>query len=83
MLFRLFRCSIEGGEKLELIRCDKCGYSYQDHAIRTCPHPAVNRIYGKHICVYCCSKCKYAERFDYIGGVGCGYANAESQKEDT
>ena len=63
--------------QFDTIKCDKCEHDYREHAIRECPHPAVNRIYGKHICVYCCSKCAYAVQYDYVGGVGCGY---ESQK---
>ena len=40
-------------------RCDKCGRICADNIVATCEHPAVNRVFGNHICMYCCRKCKH------------------------
>lgn len=39
--------------------CAHCHQMFNDGAVKKCPHPAVNRIYGDNICYRCCSKCKH------------------------
>lgn len=50
------------------IKCSKCGREFHSCAIRTCPHEAVNKRYGKDICYNCCMRCKHS----YIASVGQG-----------
>lgn len=61
---------------IDRIKCDKCGYEYHSCSIRECSHPAVNRRYGKNLCVYCCKKC------DYVKRVGTGWMCTYENKED-
>lgn len=44
------------------IKCDKCGREFYESCVTQCPHPAVNRRYGKHICMYHCKKCIYSKK---------------------
>nr|DAY59803.1 MAG TPA: hypothetical protein [Caudoviricetes sp.] len=54
------------------LMCDRCGFKYDEISVRQkCPHPAVNRKFGEHICVCCCQKCKFSERVS--GGLTCNY----------
>lgn len=52
--------------------CDRCGRQFNSGTVQTCKHEAVNNVYGTHICMYCCFKCKYVKRLQY-GHVTCGY----------
>lgn len=47
--------------------CSKCGREFNSGAVQKCVHPKVNEVYGKNICMYCCSKCKF------VIPVGSGY----------
>ena len=40
-------------------QCQKCGIEFVRCGIQECPHEAVNAVYGKYICRYCCMKCKH------------------------
>lgn len=55
------------------IRCAKCLHEYRPAAVRRCPHPTVQKVYGEQICVYCCGGCKYKIQTPYTGALGCGY----------
>lgn len=59
------------------IRCDKCGRLLRPCTIANCKHPAVNKVFGEHICMYCCRKCKFhillTIKEHGLGGVKCGY----------
>jgi len=61
----------------DTIQCDKCHYEFDFGAVQECHHPAVNRVYGNHICIYCCKGCKYLYRSPYSGGVGCNYNRSD------
>lgn len=60
-----------------LMMCDKCRTPVPRISIRNCPHPSVKRVYGDNqsvsICIYCCCKCKFAERVGLNPGLGCSY----------
>lgn len=56
-----------------IIACNKCGYRFDPVSIRACAHPAVNRVYGKYICNYCCRKCKFHTNSALCGAIGCAY----------
>ena len=61
-----------------LIKCDKCGHEYHEISMTHCPHPAVNRRYGKSLCVYYCKKCRYSK---YVGiGWACTYKKSISKE---
>lgn len=51
--------------------CSKCGNEFHSCAVRKCPHPAVNRVYGENICHSCCLKCKHNKIEDI--GQACTY----------
>lgn len=55
--------------------CFKCGHAYYRSCVRACPHPAVNRVYGSTICIYCCRKCKFHTKTPFCGAGGCSYEN--------
>ncbi len=60
------------------LMCSACGFVFGEIAVRkNCPHPTVNRKYGKQICVYCCKKCKFVKMLGT--GWGCGYIREESK----
>lgn len=44
-------------------KCSKCLLMWDSLVVRKCNHEAVNRTYGKNICICCCQKCKYSEQF--------------------
>ena len=46
-------------------KCDRCGREIRAHAVRRCPHEAVNEVYGKNICYLCCAFCKYSKIVEY------------------
>ena len=52
-------------------QCGKCKHSYEEPTIRKCPHPAVNKKLGTHICVFCCKNCEYCKK--HSTGVVCTY----------
>lgn len=54
-----------------LKRCSHCKLDFLPGAVRACLHPAVNRVYGRQICYYCCRKCRWHE--DTAAGIGCKY----------
>ena len=64
-----------------LVRCDKCGWERPPCSVANCKHPAVNRVFGKNICMYCCRKCKHhillTAKEHGINGVQCGYIEGE------
>ena len=43
-------------------QCAKCKHTYESPSIRKCPHPAINKKLGYHICVYCCKGCEFSEK---------------------
>ncbi|PWL41372.1 MAG: hypothetical protein DBY45_10180 [Clostridiales bacterium] len=47
-------------ESEKLKKCSRCGKEMRAHAVRNCPHDAVNTKYGKRICYHCCSQCKFS-----------------------
>lgn len=51
------------------MRCDHCKRDLYESNIQTCNHPAVNRKYGKHICIHCCKKCKH--HTEHGAAIGC------------
>lgn len=61
------------------IRCGKCTHEYADYTVRECPHPTVNKVYGKYICLYCCGLCKHKVKIPYIGSWGCGYREEDEE----
>ncbi len=54
-------------------KCSKCGYVFDGVMVSSCPHPAVQRVYGKYICLYCCRKCKHSQQPKNVYGVFCVY----------
>ena len=66
--------------KHETKHCYKCRRNYYPSCVRECPHPAVRKVYGETICIYCCRGCKYKVTYEGYGGLGCGYV--EYNKED-
>lgn len=62
------------------IKCDKCKQEYTQISVRRCPHSAVNRRFGEHICVCCCQKCKFSERVS--GGLACDYKGEVKDVKD-
>lgn len=44
-------------------KCSKCMLMWDSLVVRKCNHEAVNRTYGKNICICCCQKCRYSEQF--------------------
>ena len=59
-------------------KCSKCGNIFSDGAVQNCPHPAVNKKYGKNICWFCCGKCKYHHREIFVAGYTCTYGKDEA-----
>lgn len=55
------------------ILCGRCKRLFYPCAVATCPHPAVNQHFGKHICMYCCMKCEHHKKITNPGGVTCVY----------
>lgn len=58
------------------VKCSRCGKKFPECAVRHCPHPAVKAKYDgedTQICVYCCRGCKFADKNDFCGAVGCSY----------
>ncbi len=55
------------------VRCSKCGVLFDGLLTARCPHPAVQRVYGEYICLYCCRKCKHGAVPKNIYGVYCQY----------
>lgn len=49
--------------------CDHCKKQYHDFAVRKCPHPSVNRVFGENICRSCCIRCEH--HIAYSVGIGC------------
>ena len=53
------------------------GQRFAECAMRSCPHPAVIRKYGvggeAMVSIYTCKRCKHHIKYDFHGGVGCGY----------
>ena len=66
-----------------LVACDKCGEERPRCSIAKCPHPAVNRVFGENVCMYCCRKCKFHIRLTVkehgLNGVQCGYGKEEKK----
>ena len=64
-------------EDKKFLRCGKCGRVRHTCAIGPCMHPAVNREFGKYICMYCCGSCRFHIRLTArehgISGIKCGY----------
>lgn len=56
-----------------LIVCAKCKRTFNTVTVRQCPHEAVNRTYGTHICYFCCKHCRYHTKVPLCGAIGCGY----------
>ena len=60
-----------------MFRCDKCGRLCAPNLMGTCKHPAVNSVFGKRICMYCCRRCKFHIQFNIrehgLCAVKCGY----------
>lgn len=65
------------------VRCNKCGREYPRCSVANCKHPAVNRVFGKNICMYCCRKCKHHIQLTVkehgLNGVQCGYDEERSE----
>jgi hypothetical protein len=59
--------------KEDVIKCDRCNRLFHSYSVAHCTHEAVNKYYGKRICMYCCMKCKHHTK-DRIG-VGCELKN--------
>lgn len=59
-------------------KCDKCCNYYGELQTRKCPHPAVNRVYGEIICVYCCKSCLHSKA--YGTGWVCDYSKKEKKQ---
>lgn len=57
--------------------CDKCGRNWYQSLVGTCHHPAVNKVYGENVCLYCCKKCRFHIQLracdDGISGLKCGF----------
>ena len=62
---------------LETKVCSRCGREWHAAMVRECPHPKVNEVYGEHICIYCCKRCKLRIPVQYIDGLKCGYSQGE------
>ena len=64
------------------VRCDKCGRAFAECVVANCKHPAVNQVFGTHICMYCCIGCKFHIRLTVekhgMCGVQCGYNEERS-----
>lgn len=61
-----------------LVLCNKCVREFYPSVVRTCEHPAVNRVYGAAICHYCCSKCAFKVTTEFTGALGCSYKRGEA-----
>lgn len=48
---------------MEKYQCGDCKHSYEKPSIRKCPHPAVNKKLGTHMCVSCCKRCEFNKKF--------------------
>ena len=57
---------------------------FPEVCVRECPHPMIQKKYGKngivHVSWYCCTKCKFAVKYKYHGGISCSYG--KEVKED-
>ena len=62
---------------LETQVCSRCRFEWRKGMVRECPHPRVREVYGGHICVYCCKKCKFRVPVKYFDGLKCGYQQGE------
>lgn len=62
------------------LACAKCGRLLSDAIVRKCPHEAVNRLLGEHICIYCCQKCKFHTRQPFCSVVGCSLWRKEGNE---
>lgn len=60
------------------ITCGRCKRLFYSFSVAKCPHPTVNKYFGQHICIYCCSKCKHHIKFEHHGGVACGYNGGDN-----
>ena len=59
--------------------CSRCHRTFHDCAVRVCPHPAVNRVYGPNVCYYCCKHCKHC--LDTTPGISCGYVDTRQKTQ--
>ena len=62
------------GLKRQLIRCARCGRTYNSVSVRCCPHPAVLASYGGDMCYFCCKHCRHHIKHPLCGAIGCGYS---------
>ena len=69
--------------KQQTLTCARCGYTFASTVVRKCPHEAVNRLLGEHICIYCCKKCKFHTKQPFCGAVGCSLWRKEEDTNDT
>lgn len=69
------------GEQAQSKHCYKCGYDFNSFSVRACPHPAVNKVYGKAICAYCCRGCAFKTEEKHTSALGCSYVDVD--KEDS
>ena len=53
--------------------CARCGRIYGGLQVAVCPNEAVNHVYGKQICYYCCKRCKFHTKHPLCGAIGCNY----------
>ena len=53
--------------------CNRCKRQHTALAVAHCKHPAVNKHFGEHICMYCCMKCKFHVKVTNPCGITCSY----------
>ena len=63
--------------------CDRCHKERHKPAVASCQHPAVNRVYGKDICMDCCRQCKHHEQLTIaehgLSGIRCRYKGEQNE----
>lgn len=64
-----------------MVHCYKCNHDFKDCAVRVCPHPAVQRVYGETICILCCRGCAFKVTYPFTGALGCGYKTEQKEGE--
>lgn len=69
------------------IRDDVLGLRFPDVCVRECPHPTIIKKYGNNgvanVSWYSCTRCKFAKKYKYHGGISCTYGKEESKESGT
>lgn len=60
--------------------CNRCKRTYHSISVAHCRHPTINQYIGKHICMYCCAKCKHHIKNNNPHSISCGYIGGDNHE---